>query len=139
VHSECEAVDRIVHANWFVLPPAQEYFYKSKNLSYKSLPSFRSDCENVSSVTSMDLIYPKANARIFVPRELDGTPGKSVFELAHRNASAIVYWHLDGEYVGETQKNHQLILNPGKGKHVLVVMDGSGEALQREFEVISKM
>jgi len=139
VHSECEPVDKMVHTSWFVLPPLQEYYYKSKNLSYKALPSFRADCMNTSSVVPMDLMYPKAGARIFIPRELDGSPGKSVFELAHRNSDATVYWHLDGVFVGETQKVHQIVLNTGQGPHILVVMDNTGELLERHFEVISKM
>ncbi len=87
----------------------------------------------------MDLIYPKSNSKIFVPRELNGTPGSAVFELAHRNSAIKVYWHLDGQFIGETRKNHQMALNPGEGKHILTVVDDAGEALERHFEVISKL
>ena len=139
IHSECESVDKIAHTNWFVLPPIQEYFFKAKNLSYKTLPPFRLDCQNTSSVLGMELIYPKPNAKIFIPRDLDGTPGSSVFELAHRNTTTKVYWHLDGEFIGETRKNHQIALNPGEGKHTLTVVDDAGEAIERHFEVISKL
>lgn len=139
IHSACESVDKIAHTNWFVLPPIQEYYFKTKNLSYKSLPPFREDCQSGAIVTGMDLIYPKPNAKIFIPRDLDGTPGSSVFELAHRNSTAKVYWHLDGEFIGETHKNHQIALNPGEGKHTLTIVDEAGEALERQFEVISKL
>jgi penicillin-binding protein 1C len=138
-HSECEDVDKIVSTNWFVLPPVQEYYFKSKNLSYKSLPPFRQDCEASSGLLAMDLIYPKPNAKIFIPRDLNGAPGSSIFELAHRNSASRVYWHLDGEFIGETRKNHQMALNPPEGKHVLTVIDEAGEALERRFEVISKL
>jgi penicillin-binding protein 1C len=84
------------------------------------------------------LVYPKPNARIFIPRELSGVRGSSVFELAHRNATATVYWHLDGEFVGETKRIHQMPLSPGEGKHVLTIVDDSGEIIERPFEVISK-
>ena len=139
IHSECESIDKIANTNWFVLPPIQEYFFKAKNLSYKTLPPFRSDCQNTSTVLGMELIYPKPNAKIFIPRDMDGTPGSSVFELAHRNAATKVYWHLDGEFIGETRKNHQIALNPGEGKHTLTIVDDAGEALERHFEVISKL
>ena len=139
IHSACESVDKIAHINWFVLPPIQEYFFKAKNLSYKTLPPFRLDCQNTSTVLGMELIYPKPNAKIFIPRDLDGTPGSSVFELAHRNATTKVYWHLDGEFIGETHKNHQIALNPGEGKHTLTIVDDAGEAIERHFEVISKL
>lgn len=139
VHSECEAMDKIVHASWFVLPPIQEYYFRSKNLSYQTLPPFKQGCQSTPTVVAMDLIYPRQHAKIFIPRDLDGTPGSSVFELAHRNASAKVYWHLDGEFIGETRKNHQIALNPGEGKHTIIIVDEAGEALERHFEVISKL
>jgi penicillin-binding protein 1C len=139
IHSACESIDKIAHTNWFVLPPIQEYYFKAKNLSYKTLPPFRADCQNGTTVSGMDLIYPKPNAKIFIPRGFDGKPGSSVFELAHRNAAAKVYWHLDGEFIGETQRNHQIALNPGEGRHTLTIVDEAGEALERQFEVISKL
>lgn len=138
VHSDCESVNKIIHANWFVLPPIQEYYFKSKNITYKPLPPFRNDCQSSTTLAAMDLIYPKPNARIYIPRDLDGTPGRSVFELAHRSPTMKVYWHLDGEFVGETQKNHQMALNPEEGKHVLTLVDEAGEALEGRFQIISK-
>lgn len=138
VHSDCEPVNNITHANWFVLPPIQEYYFKSKNITYKPLPPFRNDCQSSTTLAAMDLIYPKPNARIYIPRDLDGTPGRSVFELAHRSPTMKVYWHLDGEFVGETQKNHQMALNPEEGKHVLTLVDEAGEALEGRFQIISK-
>lgn len=137
VHGDCEPLSQVVHENWFVLPPVQEYYYKVKNTSYKALPPFRNDCQPVQAVATMDLIYPKPNARIFIPRDLDGNPGSTVFELAHRNLSTTVYWHLDGEFIGSTQATHRIALNPPQGKHVLTLVDEAGEALERQFEIIS--
>jgi penicillin-binding protein 1C len=138
VHSECEPLDKIVHVNWFVLPPLLEYYFKDKNLSYKSLPPYRPDCATASSIMSMDLIYPKFNSKIFIPVELDGKPGSAIFELAHRSATATVYWHLDGEFIGSTKKIHHMPLNPTQGKHMLTLVDETGETLERQFEIISK-
>lgn len=139
VHSGCEPVDRQVQVTWFILPPTQEYYFRSKHMSYKTLPPFRKDCQPVSLVNSMDLIYPKPNAKIFIPRELNGQTGSAVFELAHRNPNATVHWHLDGTYLGSTQKSHHLPLTPQEGTHTLVLIDESGEELEQKFEVLSKM
>src|SRR6185436_15283260 len=106
VHSECSPVSDMVSASWFVLPPVQEYYFKSRSLSYKPLPPFRRGCENPAQLSSMELIYPKSNAKIFVPRELSGLQSNTVFEVAHRNPSIDVYWHLDGNFVGTTRKSH---------------------------------
>ena len=87
----------------------------------------------------MDMIYPKSGAKIFIPRNLDGKPGSSVFHLAHRDPNNVVYWHLDGVYIGSTRNSHHLPLAPEEGKHLLIMVDEDGEAIERHFEVISKM
>jgi penicillin-binding protein 1C len=110
-----------------------------KNLSYKTLPPFRDDCRTNSPLLSMDLIYPKPSSRILIPRELDGTLGSTVFELAHRDPQSTVHWHLDGTYLGTTQRRHYLALSPDEGKHTLVLVDENGESLEGYFEVISSM
>ncbi len=139
VHSSCENIDRLKEVNWFILPPSQEHYFRSKNISYKPLPPFRSDCQISSAVLSMDLIYPKANSKIFVPRELNGQLSNAVFELAHRNPNVTVHWHLDGTYLGSTQKRHHFPITPVEGKHTLVVVDENGESLEEDFEVLSKL
>ncbi|HKZ36117.1 MAG TPA: penicillin-binding protein 1C, partial [Chryseolinea sp.] len=139
VHSQCESLEKIVQANWFVLPPLQEHYFRSKNLSYKVVPPFRNDCQVPSTLTAMDLIYPKRDSKIFIPRELNGVAGNVVFELAHRNPDTIVYWHLDGDYLGSTKGSHHLPLNPGEGKHFLTVVDEAGESLDYSFVVISDL
>jgi penicillin-binding protein 1C len=139
VHSECESLEKISQRSWFVLPPLQAYYFREKNFSYRPVPPFRSDCVPATSLTSMDLIYPKADSKIFIPRELDGIAGKVVFELAHRSPGTTVYWHLDGDFVGSTKGSHHLPLKPSTGKHFLTVVDENGESLNFAFNVISYM
>lgn len=139
LHSECAPLSSMNHVSWFVLPPVQEYYYKSKNHSYRTLPPFRKDCQPSFSISGMDMIYPKPNSKIFIPRDLDGKPGNSVFEVAHNNPNSAIYWHLDGHYIGSTKRTHHLPLNPAEGKHVLTLIDDQGETIERHFEIISKM
>lgn len=139
VHSGCEAISNMQATSWFILPPTQEYYFRSKNISYKPLPPFRGNCQPIAASASMDLVYPKSDAKIFIPRELDGQTGHAVFELAHRDPVATVYWHLDGAYIGLTRGNHRLPFQPMTGKHLLTLVDESGETLERSFEVVLKM
>ncbi len=137
VNSNCESVNNMKHISWFVLPPSMEWYYKSKNPSYKELPPYRSDCENVD-INKMEIIYPKQFSKIYVPIELNGEMGKTIFQVAHRNASKKVYWHLDGIFVAVTQNSHQLALAPNEGEHVLTLVDEDGETLTQKFEIIGK-
>ena len=138
VNSNCEDVSKMHHVSWFVLPPSIEYYYKSKNPTYKELPPLRSDCET-SGLNSMEIIYPKQFSKIYVPIELDGTMGKTIFQVAHRKANTIIYWHLDGTYIGSTQNIHQMGLSPEEGIHTLTLVDEEGESLVQQFEILSKI
>jgi penicillin-binding protein 1C len=130
-------VSKIQTSGWFVLPPVQEYYFKTHNISYKPLPPFRNDCENPASLALMDVIYPKLNSSVYVPRELNGELGQTIFEAVHRNPKITVYWHVDGSYVGSTNKLHRMALSPTMGKHVLILVDENGETITRSFKVIS--
>lgn len=138
LHAGCESLDNIRAENWFVLPPVQEYYYKNHHLSYRSLPPFRSDCVNPAGIVAMDMIYPKVDSRIFIPLDLDGKVGSTVFQAAHRDPQATIYWHLDRQFIGATSKSHKLKLSPGEGPHHLTLVDEQGETLEKDFIVISK-
>lgn len=141
VHSECERVADIRAEKWFVLPPAMEWFYKRRHSDYRTLPPYRNDCLDVmpgAGVASLTLIYPGKSGRIYVPLELDGRRGRSVFEVAHREPRTTVFWHLDDQYIGETRDIHQMALAPEPGRHTLTLVDENGAYLERRFTVLSK-
>lgn len=83
----------------------------------------------------MQFIYPYPNSIIKITKQLDGSRGKAVFELAHRNPSIRVFWHLDNEYIGETSDVHQMELSPDAGEHVVTVVDEMGNSLVSRFKV----
>ncbi|MGE0587376.1 MAG: penicillin-binding protein 1C [Cyclobacteriaceae bacterium] len=136
VNLDCETLTNVHSANWFVLPPVQEYYYRSKNISYRPLPPTRSDCVPATQV-AMDLVYPKQGAEIFIPRELDGSPGRTLFQAAHRSSQSTVYWHLDGDYIGSTKKTHHLSLTANIGKHTLTLVDDEGQILTQSFRILA--
>jgi len=61
-----------------------------------------------------------------------------VFEAAHRDPLARVFWHLDDEYQGETVELHQMALAPRAGPHRLVLVDELGESVVRRFTVVER-
>ena len=139
VSAECEPPSQMIHKSWFVLPPAMEYFYKSKDFSYKTLPPYRKDClDAITGSNPMDLIYPRDIDKIYIPIDLDGTQSSAVFEVAHRQADASIFWHLDDEYLGQTQNKHRMPINAEKGEHKLTLVDMDGNTFERKFEVLSE-
>lgn len=137
INSECASVNEMVNRSWFVLPPTMEYYYKTKNSTYRILPPYRSDCRSsIQPQKSMEVIYPQQNSKIYIPVELDGKPGKTIFHVAHRNPSNTIFWYLDQSYLGATTNFHEIALNPEPGLHKLTITDEGGEQKQVLFEVI---
>jgi penicillin-binding protein 1C len=84
----------------------------------------------------MDWIYPREFSRIKVPKNLDGSLSKTVFQLAHRIPEKVVYWHLDGQFIGKTRLYHQISLQPTAGRHRVMAMDEDGNRVFAAFEIL---
>lgn len=137
VDGGCESPSRMTHASWFVLPPAEEYWYRRGHAEYRPLPPMRADCQGARDRPALALIYPDRNASVLIPDELDGSRGRTVFEAVHRRRDAVIYWHLDDRYLGETHTFHQQSLDMAPGEHILTLVDDEGERVARRFQVLA--
>ncbi|BDD11587.1 penicillin-binding protein 1C (plasmid) [Fulvitalea axinellae] len=138
VNSRCYEVGKMKHRPWFVLPPVQAWYYKKKHRNYSSPPPLRPDCRDLEAEKNrLAFIYPRRKARIYVPVELDGTPGQTVFESVHRDKSATIFWHLDGDFIGRTEGKHVMSFRPSRGVHTVTITDKEGNSLSKSFEIIS--
>ena len=102
VNSDCISPDDIINESWFVLPPAMEYFYRKKHSEYKTLPPVAPGCSASKNIPVMEFIYPTAGIKIFIPRDQTGELTRVITEVAHRNPSKKIFWHLDETYIGTT-------------------------------------
>jgi len=138
VNSSCYPVSKMKHKAWFVISPLQEYYYKKRNISYKSLPPYLPGCDNDFSHRLFELVYPKEGFQIYIPKTEDDSKSTCVFKATHKNSKAQLFWHLDGNFIGTTESYHQLSINPPKGKHLLEITDESGESIICNFEILTK-
>ena len=138
VNANCEDISNIKHLPWFVLPPVEAFYYKSKSPSYKELPPFRADCFKDNTQASMELIYPQMHAIIYVPKDIDGKLSSTIFKAAHREETAIIHWHLDNQYLASTQHFHEIKLQPKAGIHQLTLVDERGQRLEQTFTILEK-
>ncbi len=137
VDSRCAGMNERTAHNWFVLPPVQEWYYERKNPTYRNLPTWNPNCRNQEAEQSpMQWIYPQPNAEVYVPKGLNGEKESLIFELAHRKSERQVFWHLDGNYFGTTQRMHQMAFSPEEGQHQLVVIDEEGNRMELRFRVM---
>ena len=128
----------MLHQPWFVLPPVIEWYYKKQNPFYRPLPPFHPDCREASALNVMEMIYPRENNQVFIPVQLDGTPGQVILEAAHSSADAVIFWHLDEQYLGQTSGTHQMLIHPLPGRHRITLIDNLGNQLVKPIIVVKK-
>lgn len=136
VNSDCVTPEDILNESWFVLPPAMEYYYKKKHTEYKTLPPVAKGCSLSKAIPAMEFIYPTPGIKIFIPRDQTGELTRVITEIAHRNPSKKIYWHLDETFIGTTQFIHQVEMLAGSGNHILTAVDEDGNTIKCTFTVI---
>ncbi|MDR3184442.1 MAG: penicillin-binding protein 1C [Prevotellaceae bacterium] len=138
VNADCEEAHRIISRPWFVLPPVQEYYYRTKHYAYAPLPPVDPRCTTVAQQRPMALIYPEHGLAVVPAKQLGGELGKIELQATHRRRSAIIYWHLDEEYLGATQYFHSMPVVPSAGQHAVTLVDDEGASLTSRFRVEEK-
>lgn len=136
VNSSCYPVEKMVEKVWFVLPPAMEWYYMKNHLDYRPLPPKHPDFDSASeNGNPIEIIYPQQGITVVTTVGLDGQEQGMIVRAAHRDPSALLYWHLDDDYLGTTRGEHDLLVHPAPGRHVLVVMDATGASRAIQFTV----
>ena len=138
VFEQCAGTRGIRAASYFVLPPSWEWYYKQLHPDYRSLPAFAPECMDKNQGEAMQFIYPLPGATIRLPKQLDGSAGKAVFEIAHRNPSIKIFWHLDNEYLGESSDIHQMEIHATPGQHLITAVDETGVSISCQFKVAGR-
>jgi penicillin-binding protein 1C len=136
VTAGCVPASEIINEQWFVLPPAMEYFYRQKHPEYKPLPPFAAGCPTGKGLPVMDFIYPTQGIEIFIPRDHTGELTRVISEVVHRNSSKKIFWHLDEKYITTTKFIHQIEILAGPGKHLLTVVDEDGNMIKCTFMIM---
>ncbi len=136
VTSDCYDISSIKNTPWFILPPVQAWYYQKYHPAYRA-PSLAPECKGENQPNTFELIYPRQFTKIYIPVEQDGNRGFAIFEAAHQDKNATLYWHLDNTYLALTEGNHQMSIKATKGHHLLTIVDSNGNELRRNFEVIN--
>lgn len=134
--TECMAQAEIINVPWFVLSPAMEYYYRQKHPEYKALPRVSPGCRISNNISVMEFIYPTYGIKIFIPRDQTGQQTRIIPELAHRNPSKMVFWHLDEMYLGTTRFIHEIEIIADTGNHLLTAVDEDGNSIKCSFTII---
>ena len=136
VFKDCES--QIVEANWFVLPPAMEYFYASAHPEFKAMPPLREDCreKGAEQFRTLAFIYPNHNAQIMIPVDLDLQKNPMIFKATHRDPGAEIMWFMDNTYIASSNYPFELTFIPPPGRHHFMIMDREGHSSVIKVDVV---
>ena len=138
VRAEEEAPGSVRIEKRFVLPPAMEWYYRRGHLEYQPLPPWRPGTRPSSGDEALAILSPEEGAALYIPIELTGRPGATVFAAADRDPNARLFWHLDGVYLGSTTGDNRLEVRAAPGPHVLTVVDDGGREVTRHFTFLGR-
>ncbi|WP_430933522.1 penicillin-binding protein 1C [Saccharicrinis sp. 156] len=137
VQSDCYPTSKMRHEKWFILPPVMEWYYRKYHPLYKRMPPMHPGCPPLQAKV-MEFIYPQNTNKLYLPIGIDGQTQAVVLKVAHRNSTATIFWHLDNEYIGETNFVHQMAIQPNIGKHQITLMDEEGHILQKKIYCVGR-
>lgn len=58
----------------------------------------------------------------------ESTKNDLIMNATCNDNKAILHWYLDKNYLGETNRFHQMVVKPMAGKHTLLITDEKGKS-----------
>ncbi|MBN1327411.1 MAG: penicillin-binding protein 1C [Candidatus Cloacimonetes bacterium] len=124
------------HARTALVYPAKILHYLRERGNYQyDLPPHQEICPGASQGEIIRILYPEANARIWIPRDIGNIKQKIMLKVAHSIGDQTVYWYLDDGYLGSTVNIHEQAVSPLRGWHQLKVIDQDGNTALVSFEI----
>lgn len=93
------------------------------------------DEHRFTGVSPIKILYPLAGYTITINGKPGGSDGVVQFQAEHANEKVLVDWYLNGVKVGSTVKTHNLKLELGLGKHILILVDENEDNASIHFSV----
>lgn len=106
--------------------PDINYYLKQSGNLINYIPPHHPNCESRREDEALTIIYPLQNANVFIPKDFDGNHQLLVAKVASQFPGRKLYWYLDDELVGSTEKSGTFPLDLDNGTHQLMVMDEEG-------------
>lgn len=138
LHAGCALLSEMRPETLLQLPPGMAFYYRKQHPDYRDLPSWKAGCHPDQDELAMELLYPEPGAQFFLPTDINGQQMPMIAEVAHRQPTLSLYWHLDEQFLGQTREFHTMSFHAAPGRHVLSIVDQHGVRISREFTVLAK-
>jgi penicillin-binding protein 1C len=135
VNSTCYSSAAMRSVPWFELPPVQAHYYRVLHPEYTSPPSYLEGCQG-DQESPIALIYPKSDAKLFLPKNETGKQQPLLLKATHRSGEATLYWHIDNVYMGSTKHIHDINVSLDHGQHLLTLVDEDGNTFEKRIEIL---
>ena len=119
-----------------IYPPDVTQYLREAGVIVSNIPPHKSNCPGLDEVKPLQITYPVPNARLWIPRDFDGTLQKITFTVAHRVPDRKMFWYLDNVYMGFTIRRHKMAFKLSAGQHRLEVVDETGNRARRQFSIL---
>ena len=135
----CSGSVKIKAKSFFQLPVIEAYYYAKQHPRYNNLPPLAPDCqEDLLAQNQIDVLFPMEREKIFIPKKLAGQKSEVIIEAITRKGNTRIFWHLNGEYLGETSDLHTRALSLAPGDYKLWLEDEQGHNYQRQFTILQQ-
>lgn len=121
--------------NQLVYPPDVSQYLRERGQAISNLPPHKESCPGLVTGEPLKIIYPGNQARLWVPREVNGLIQKVSLRAAHQKNEQTIFWYLDSTYLGETRRKHVKAVELPEGWHTLEVIDLNGNRDHTRFYV----
>jgi penicillin-binding protein 1C len=130
VDSRCWSPGEYEAKSLLVVPPEAVAYLPA----VPPVPPWEPAC-GAGGVEAVAITYPNNNARLYLPRRIDGTSQGITLRASHREPGTRLFWYLDEVLVGETERHHNILARLEPGDHVLTVVDAGGHRDSVRFRV----
>lgn len=135
MNSTCGIPELAVRKTIVILPPLEEYYYRLRHPEFVSIPALAPHCTERQDLNPIQWIYPAEFTRVILPTDLNGKRQSLLLRATHRDADAVLYWHLDDIFLGQTRQDHSWTIQPEAGLHLLTLVDVAGNRASQQLRV----
>jgi penicillin-binding protein 1C len=134
VCSACWETGKVKETVRLVFPADVVQYLRESGKPVADLPRHRPSCTAQNAEEVLQILYPPDNARLWIPRDLDGQLEKVTFRAAHREKGIRLYWYLDDVFIGTSRNRHTRSCLLTFGTHTLEIVDENGNRARVRFQ-----
>lgn len=135
VCSRCWKPGRHHTISCLVYPPDVVQLLADRGVQLAVMPPHNPSCPAVRQQNLVSIVYPDDDTTITLPRDFGGRKQAITCRAAAAHTGHILFWYLDGSYLGMTRDRHEFMIQPVPGIHRLTVVDRIGNRSTRRFRV----